>query len=167
MHTSTIRPAAVDDAPTILALIRELAVYERMSVESIVTTEADLVRDGFGPSPAFQVLLAEDESGVVVGFALYFFTWSTWAGKRCVHLEDLFVKPSARGRGAGFRLMQAVARAALENGCARFNWQVLDWNKPAFDFYEKLDAIVMKEWISVRLEGSSLEKLAQTAATRP
>lgn len=155
----TIRRATATDVPTILALIRELAVYER-EPDAIVATEGDLLRDGFGPSPAFHVHLAELD-GETIGFALWFFTFSTWRGRRCLYLEDLFVRLEHRGRGAGLALMRALARVAVDEGCARLCWQVLDWNEPAIAFYEKLGARMQREWLSVRLEGEPLLALAR------
>ncbi len=152
-----IREATRADVPTILALVRALAEYER-EPDAAVATEADFLRDGFSDHPAFRVLLATWD-GEPIGFALYFFTWSTWRGRRCLHLEDLFVVPEMRGKGAGIALMQALGRVAREEGCARFVWQVLSWNQPALEFYEKLGAKVLHEWISVRLEGDALERL--------
>jgi GNAT superfamily N-acetyltransferase len=155
----TVRPAAKADVPTILALIRELATYER-EPDAAVATEADLVRDGFGPSPAFHVLLAESE-GETIGFAFYFFTYSTWRGRRCLYLEDVFVRPQFRAQGAGLALMRALAREALANDCPRFSWQVLDWNEPAIAFYEKLGAKLQPEWVNFRIEGDALARLAE------
>jgi GNAT superfamily N-acetyltransferase len=160
--TLQIRRAVRADVPRILELVRELAAYER-EPDAVVATEADLVRDGFGVSPAFHVFLAE-EDGRCIGFALYFYTFSTWAGRRCLHLEDLFVEPAHRGRGAGVALMRAVAREAVDKECARFIWQVLDWNQPAIDFYERLGARVMKEWIAARLDGDALTAFARGSA---
>ncbi len=156
--TVQIRPATAADVPTILDLIRELADYEREPAAA-VATEADLLRDGFGPTPAFQVIIAELD-GETVGFALYFFTFSTWRGRRCLYLEDLFVRPESRGHGAGLAMMRALAREAVRLECARFCWQVLDWNKPSIDFYEKLGASVQPQWLSCRLEGDALTRLA-------
>ncbi len=144
---------------SILRLIRALAEYER-EPDAAVATEEDLLRDGFGDAPLFKVLLAEID-GVVVGFALYFFVWSTWRGRKCLHLEDLFVEPDHRGKGAGLALMRALAKEAVDNGCARFVWQVLGWNKPAIDFYERLGARVLDDWWAVRLEGDALAALAR------
>jgi GNAT superfamily N-acetyltransferase len=158
----TIRPATAADVPAILALIRELALYER-EPDAVVATEDDLLRDGFGPSPAFEVLLA-DWNGETIGFALYFFTFSTWRGRRCLYLEDLFVQPQHRGRGAGLALMRALAREAVARDCPRFCWQVLDWNEPAIAFYERLGAKFQREWLTVRLEGDDLAALAASAA---
>jgi GNAT superfamily N-acetyltransferase len=157
--TLTVRLAVPDDVPMILALIRELAVYER-EPDAVVATEADLLRDGFGPSPAFRVIVA-DWNGATIGFALYFFTYSTWRGRRCLYLEDLFVQPQFRRRGAGLALMRALAREAIEEDCARLCWEVLDWNAPSIAFYEKLGAKLPREWLNVRLEGDALAALAR------
>lgn len=154
-----IRRAVPADAPEILALVRELAAYER-EPDAVVATEADYARDGFGQAPAFQVLLAT-WGGEVIGLAFFFFTYSTWLGRRTLYLEDLFVRPAHRGRGAGLALMRALAREALARGCKRFVWQVLDWNEPSIAFYEKLGARVLREWLTVRLEGPALEALAR------
>ncbi len=158
--TIGIRTAIERDVPEILAMVGELAEYER-EPDAVVATEADFLRDGFGPSPAFHVLVAESD-GKTIGFALYFFTWSTWAGRRCLYLEDLFVRPAFRGRGAGLALMRALAKEAVEKGCKRFVWQVLDWNEPAIVFYEKLGAKVLREWLTVRMEGEPLAALARS-----
>ena len=157
----SIRPATKADVSIILGLVRALAEYER-EPQAVVATEEDFIRDGFGPSPAFEVLLAE-HAGEAIGFAFYFFSYSTWRGRPCLYLEDLFVRPEHRGRGAGLALMRALARKAVEKRCPRFCWQVLDWNEPSIAFYEKLGAKVQREWLSVRLEGSALEALASTA----
>jgi GNAT superfamily N-acetyltransferase len=159
-----IRKATPEDVPRVLALIKALADYER-EPHQVIATESDLRRDGFPESgePAFRVLLADDD-GVTVGFALYFFTYSTWNGRRCLFLEDLFVEPEHRGRGAGIAMMRALAAEAVEARCMRFVWNVLDWNKPSIDFYEGLGANVMREWLTVRLEGEALAKLATGGA---
>ena len=156
---TSIRTADRSDVPTILRLIRALADYER-EPESAIAIEEDLIRDGFGDSPVFKVLLAEID-GVVVGFALYFFVWSTWRGRKCLHLEDLFVEPDHRGKGVGLALMRALAKEAVDAGCARFVWQVLGWNKPAIDFYERLGAQVLDDWWAVRRDGDALAALAR------
>lgn len=153
------RPATPEDVPTIVDLVKALAEYEREPTAA-VATEADFLRDGFGPAPAFHVLIAEEESRAI-GFALYFFSYSTWRGRRCLYLEDLFVRPETRGRGAGIALMRALAREAVAHECARFVWQVLDWNQPSIDFYERLGAKVTREWLAVRLEGDALAALAR------
>jgi GNAT superfamily N-acetyltransferase len=154
----TLRAATPEDVPTILALVRDLAAYER-EPEAVVATEADFVRHGFGERPFFKVLLAEAD-GAVAGFALYFFGFSTWTGAPVLYLEDLFVRAEQRKRGIGLSLMQALAREAKANGCRRFVWQVLDWNDPAIRFYESLGAIVLRKWLTVRMEGEALERLA-------
>jgi GNAT superfamily N-acetyltransferase len=153
-----IRKATREDVPAVLALVKQLATYEREPA-AVVATEEDLVRDGFGASPAFHVLVAEDDARVI-GFAFYFFSYSTWVGRRCLYLEDLFVEPADRGKGAGIALMRELAKEAVAAGCRRFVWQVLDWNEPAIAFYERLGARVTREWLSVRLEGEALARLA-------
>lgn len=153
-----LRPATAADVPLVLALIRELAAYER-EPDAVVATEADLLRDGFGPEPRFCVLLAEDD-GEPAGFAFYFFTYSTWRGRPALYLEDLFVRPAHRAKGIGMALMRALARVAVERGCERFCWEVLDWNEPALRFYEKIGAEVLRSWLNVRLSGDALARLA-------
>lgn len=155
----SLRAAVAADVPLILALVRELAAYEK-EPDAVVATEADLLRDGFGDDPGFRVLLAEDE-GEPAGFALYFFAYSTWRGRRVLYLEDLFVRPSHRHRGIGLGLMRRLARLAVDQGCARFVWEVLDWNEPALRFYASLGAEVLRTWLNVRLEGEALERLAR------
>jgi GNAT superfamily N-acetyltransferase len=154
-----IRPAIRDDVPLILDLIRELALYEREPDAVNATVEA-LLRDGFGDKPAFHVLIAEDTEGPA-GFALYFFTYSTWEGRSCLYLEDLFVREAFRGRGIGLALMRTLAAEAVTRGCPRFQWQVLDWNQPAIDFYQRFGADVQREWQTVRLEGEALVRASQ------
>jgi GNAT superfamily N-acetyltransferase len=152
-----IRKATRDDVPTILRLIRDLAEYEK-EPHQVVATEEDLHREGFGDKPSFHCLIAED-AGTPIGFALYFFTYSTWTGTRCLWLEDLFVRPDDRGRGAGILMMKTLAREAVSEKCKRFVWQVLDWNTPSIQFYEKLGAKIMNGWLTVRLEGEALAAL--------
>jgi GNAT superfamily N-acetyltransferase len=159
-----IRPATPQDVPEILALIHELAAYERepMAVEA---TEADLLRDGFGPSPRFftQMALVDGETA---GMALYFHNWSTWRGRPGIHLEDLFVRPRFRGRGIGKALLRTVARAAVQNGCGRLQWDVLEWNKPAIDFYQGLGAVFLDQWRIMRVTDDALAALASAKETR-
>jgi GNAT superfamily N-acetyltransferase len=156
-----LRPAQKNDAGIILELIRALAVYER-EPDAVVATEADLLRDGFPEqgAPKFYVILAEWK-GAPVGFAFYFFNYSTWLGKPGLYLEDLFVKPEARGNGIGKALLRRLAQIALEENCYGMRWQVLDWNQPALDFYERLGARNMKEWYTYRLMGDALKRLAE------
>lgn len=154
-----IRSAAVADVPDILRLIKALAEYEKLSHE-VVATEAALAQALFGPRPAAEVLLAE-EDGRSVGFALFFQNFSTFLGKPGIYLEDLFVEPAFRGRGIGRDLLRAIARLAVERGCGRFEWAVLDWNAPAIGFYKSLGARPMDDWTVMRLTGEALERLAQ------
>jgi GNAT superfamily N-acetyltransferase len=154
----TIRPATAEDAATIVALIRGLAEYERLSHLAVVT-EADLLRDGFGAVPRFHCLIAEWE-GAPVGFALYFYNYSTFKGRAGIYLEDLFVWPEYRGRGIGKALLLKVAKIAVEEQCGRYEWNVLDWNTPSIQFYESLGARRMSEWLPMRIEGEALLHLA-------
>jgi GNAT superfamily N-acetyltransferase len=154
----SLRPATRADVPLILSLIRELATYER-APQAVVATEEALARDGFGDRPLFEVTIAE-WSGEVVGFAFWFYAYSTWRGQPTLYLEDLFVRPTARGRGIGKEMMRFLARTAVEKGCGRFVWQVLDWNRPSIEFYESLGAEVLREWLTCRLEGEALRALA-------
>ncbi len=156
-----IRSAVAEDVPLILTLVRGLAEYER-EPESAQLTEADLLRDGFGPSPSFACLIAEGD-GVGCGFALYFPIYSTWAG-RSLYLEDLFVEPEYRGRGIGKALLTRVASIAVEQGYVRLDWSVLRWNTPAIGFYESLGAYPMSEWERMRLEGEALSNVAAQGA---
>jgi GNAT superfamily N-acetyltransferase len=159
--STLIRPAIAADVPHILAFIRALAVYER-EPEAVKATEADLLRDGFGPNPIFSCLIAEQD-GVPTGFALYFFNYSTWLGRPGLYLEDIFVLPEFRGRGIGKALLQRVAAIAVERGCPRLQWEVLDWNTPAIDFYRSMGADFLDEWRNVRVTGEALQRLAGLA----
>lgn len=154
-----LRAATRDDVPEIRALIRELADYEKDPAAAVVT-EADLLRDGFGERPLFRVVMAEWE-GAVAGFAFYFFNYSTWQGRPGLYLEDLFVRPALRGKGVGKALLVHLAGIALRENCGRFVWQVLDWNEPSIRFYESLGARVMKEWLTMRVDGEALKRLAE------
>jgi GNAT superfamily N-acetyltransferase len=153
-----LRPATRADVPLILALIRELATYER-DPDAVVATEEALLRDGFGERPLFQVTIAE-WSGEPVGFAFWFLAYSTWRGQPTLYLEDLFVRPEARGRGIGKEMMRHLAGTALDLGCGRFVWQVLDWNTPSIEFYESLGGQVVREWLTCRVDGDALQALA-------
>lgn len=161
----SIRPATAADVPLILEFIRELAEYER-EPQSAVATEEDLIRDGFRGSPRFHVLLAGWDSRPA-GFAFYFFNYSTWRGRHGLYLEDLFVRPESRGKGIGKALLAACARVAVEQECYGMRWQVLDWNEPSIRFYESIGAVTLKEWLTMRLDGEPLKRLAaETAALR-
>jgi GNAT superfamily N-acetyltransferase len=153
-----IKKATKDDVDLILNFIEQLAIYEK-EPEAAVATKEDILRDGFGEKPFFHVLLAE-WADKPAGFAFYFYNYSTWLGKPGLFLEDLFVIPELRGKGIGKALLVKLAKIAVDNNCGRFQWQVLDWNKPAIDFYEALGAVNLKEWYSYRLSGESLRKLA-------
>jgi GNAT superfamily N-acetyltransferase len=155
-----LRAAVPTDVPAIRALIRELAEYEKEPGQA-VATEEDLLRDGFGPVPRYRCIMAIWE-GESVGFALYFNNYSTWQGRWGLYLEDLFVRPSMRGKGIGKALLVELARIAVRDGCGRFQWQVLDWNQPSIDFYEKLGAKPLKEWLTMRVDGEALERLAKS-----
>jgi GNAT superfamily N-acetyltransferase len=155
---TTIRPATRADVPQILAFIRALAAYER-EPDAVTATEADLLRDGFGPNPFYFCLIAEVD-GAPAGFALCFFSYSTWLGRPGLYLEDLFVHPQFRGLGIGKTLLHRVAAIAVEKGCPRLQWEVLDWNTSAIDFYLKMGAEFMDTWRNVRVTGDALLKLA-------
>ncbi len=152
-----IRPATPEDIPLIYSLIRGLAEYER-EPHSVKITEQELLRDGFGPDPYYECLIAEEE-GHPAGFALYFPIYSTWQGPS-LHLEDLFVRPEFRGKGIGKALLQAVAAAAMKRGCTRLQWDVLEWNQPAINFYNSIGAVMLHEWRRMRVTGEALEALA-------
>lgn len=155
-----IRPAKANDVGLILQFIRELAEYER-DPQAVTATEADLLRYGFGPEPhKFRVLIAE-WNGQPAGFALFFYNYSTWQGRPGLYLEDVFVRPEFRGKGIGKTLLLQLAQLAVKENCGRFQWQVLDWNTPAIEFYQSLGAKVMKEWLTMRVEGDALKKLGR------
>lgn len=154
MAENTIRQAQPADVPTILRFIIELAVYER-EPDAVVATEDMLQQALFGESPRVFALICE-QAEEAVGFALYFFNFSTWLGRHGVYLEDLYVTPAARGSGAGKALLRALARVAVDNGCGRYEWSVLRWNTPSIAFYEAFGAKPMSEWVGYRLEGDAL-----------
>ena len=154
-----IRPAVPQDAELIIQFIHELAEYER-EPQAAIANVADILRDGFGESPKFRTLMAEWD-GRPAGFALFFLNYSTWLGRPGLYLEDLFVRPEFRGNGIGKAMLQELARIALAESCYGMKWQVLDWNAPAIDFYEKLGANLQKEWLSVRIMGEPLKALAE------
>jgi GNAT superfamily N-acetyltransferase len=153
-----LRPARADDAPLILALVRELAEYER-APDQCHATEAALRETLFGPAPQAEVVVAEWD-GAPAGFALFFHNYSTWEARRGLYLEDLFVRPASRGRGIGRALLEHLARVAVARGCGRFEWSVLDWNEPAIGFYRALGARPMDEWTIMRVDGDALRALA-------
>jgi GNAT superfamily N-acetyltransferase len=161
MHA--IRPATPADVPLILDLIRALALYER-DPDAVKTTEADLMRDGFGENPCFECLIAEDGNREPSGFALYFYNYSTWRGRTGIHLEDLFVLPRFRGQGIGKALLAKVAARAVDQGCVRLQWDVLEWNQTAIDFYQGMGAKFLEEWRIMRVNDEAIQTLADLAA---
>lgn len=161
MEKIKIVKASVDDIPEILMFIRELAIYEKLEHEVVVT--AELLRSNlFGDKPNAEVIFAE-KNGVKAGFALYFINFSTFLGLPGIYLEDLFVLPNERGSGLGKKLLAHIAKIAVERGYGRFEWSVLDWNTPAIDFYRSIGATPMSEWTVQRMTGETLNKLASLA----
>ncbi|WP_327189772.1 GNAT family N-acetyltransferase [Streptomyces xinghaiensis] len=159
-----IRTATAGDVPAIVAMIRELAVYEKAEHE-VRATEEHIRRALFGDRPAAYAHIAETD-GVVEGFALWFLNFSTWQGVHGIHLEDLYVRPEARGRGHGKALLAELARICAERGYGRLEWSVLNWNTPSIDFYEALGAVPMREWTGYRLTGDALDRLAVPRAAQ-
>lgn len=159
MDRFTIQKATREDVTLVRELIHQLAVYERLEDEMVATT-GDLEKHLFGTEKVADVLIGylDDEP---VGFALYFFNFSTFLGKRGIYLEDLFVKEAYRGKGYGKALLACLARMAVEMDCGRLEWAVLDWNKPSIDFYKSLGARLMDEWIINRVTGDALVELAR------
>ena len=155
---TTIRSAEKADVPLILEFIRALAAYER-EPGAVSATEDDLLRHGFGPNPFYFCLIAE-RNGRAAGFAIYFFNYSTWKGRPGLYLEDLLVLPELRGLGIGKALLERVAAVAVEKECPRLQWEVLDWNTPAIDFYRAMGAEFLDEWRNVRVSGNALLRLA-------
>jgi GNAT superfamily N-acetyltransferase len=160
MNEFQIRDATVADVPLILQLIRDLATYERAPGE-VVATEEGLCEVFFGDEPSAKVLLAFAD-GQPVGFAVYFFNFSTWLGRPGLYLEDLFVKPEVRGRGYGRALLVHLAQIARARNCGRIEWAVLNWNEPAIEFYKKLGAAPMNDWAVFRLAGDGIKRLAES-----
>lgn len=152
-----IRPARPDDAALIVSLIAALAAYEKLSHEA-KATEADISRDLFGPAPKVFCEIAEWQ-GKPVGFALWFYTYSTFQGRHGIWLEDLFVVPEARGIGAGKALLQHLAQRCVAEKLGRYEWWVLDWNEPSIQFYTAQGGVLQDEWTKVRVDGPALEKL--------
>jgi len=172
----SIRAARPADVPQVLALIRELAAYERLE-HQVVATEADLTAALFAPRPYAEVVLAWVDGAPAntpahappenpAGFALFFHNFSTFLGKPGIYLEDLFVRPAWRGHGIGRRLLVWLAEATLARGCGRLEWAVLDWNEPAIGFYRSLGALPLEEWTTFRLSGAALERVARDGDAR-
>ena len=157
-----LRPATPADVPQILQFIRDLATYER-EPDAVQATEADLLRDGFGPTKRFDCIIAELTDAATpthAGFALYFYNYSTWRGHAGIYLEDLYVDPKHRGKGIGKALLARVAAIAVAEGCPRYEWSVLDWNQPSIDFYQSLGAVMKTEWKGMQVSGEALASLA-------
>src|SRR5262249_14475720 len=162
--TLSIRRGTRRDVPVILRLIRGLAEYERLAHQAVATA-SQIRRHGFGPRRYFETIIFR-RSRAPIGFALYFFTYSTFMGRPTLYLEDLFVLPEERGRGAGRALLGELARIAQRRGCGRMEWAVLDWNTPSIRFYQKLGAKLRRQWILTRLTGAPLRRLARRASRR-
>ena len=156
-----LRPAQPTDAGLILALVRELAEYER-EPEAVKATEQDILRDGFGSAPRFQCVIAEWD-GSPAGFALFFYNYSTWEGRAGLYLEDLYVRPPFRKRGIGKALFRHLAQRAVDENLSRLVWQVLEWNRPAIEFYESIGARHASAWLTMRLTGQTLRQAAGNA----
>jgi GNAT superfamily N-acetyltransferase len=154
----TIAPATPADIPLILAFITELAIYEKLEDQAVATADA-LHEALFGGRPCAEAVIARF-AGEPAGYALYFQNFSTFLGRPGLYLEDLFVRPAFRGRAIGRSLLAHLARLAVQRGCGRFEWAVLDWNRPARDFYESLGAVANPDWINHRLTGDALTRLA-------
>ena len=155
----SVRSATIEDVPVILGFIKRLAEYEKLAHE-VLATEADLRQTLFGKHPSAEVVIGECQ-GTPVGFALFFQSYSTFLAKPGIYLEDLFVDPDCRGKGVGKALFVYLARLAVERGCGRFEWSVLDWNEPAIQFYKSMGATPLSGWTKFRLTGKSLADLAK------
>ena len=153
-----IRNATPQDSQTIFNFIMELAIYEKAPNE-VKTTVEEIENSLFSPNVTAKALICE-EDGIAIGFAVYFYNYSTWLGKKGIYLEDLYVSESKRKRGAGKALLKFLAQKAIEENCGRFEWSCLDWNTPSREFYESFGAVAKTEWIGYRLEGEALEEFA-------
>ena len=155
-----IKEATPKDSQTIFNFIMELAIYEKAPNE-VKTTVEEIEKSLFSPNATAKALICEEE-GIAIGFAVYFYNYSTWLGKKGIYLEDLYVSESKRKRGAGKALLKYLAQKAIEENCGRFEWSCLDWNTPSLEFYESFGAVAKTEWIGYRLEGLALEKFANS-----
>ena len=155
----TIRPAVRTDAAQILAFITELADYERARHEVVASVD-DIQRSLFDEGSTVHSLICERD-GLAIGFAVYFYSYSTWLGRNGIYLEDLYVTPEQRGDGAGRKLLRHIASEAVQNNCGRLEWSVLDWNEPAIQFYKSIGAQPQDEWVRYRMEGETLRTFAQ------
>ncbi|PSL16101.1 L-amino acid N-acyltransferase YncA [Marinobacterium halophilum] len=159
MHSIEIREARIDDSALILRFINELATYEK-EPEAVVATEADIRRSIFGADSTVDAIICL-MNGEPIGFAVYFYNYSTWVGRNGMYLEDLYVSPEYRKFGAGKAILKHLAALAVARGCGRFEWSVLDWNEPAIGFYQSIGAKPMDGWTVYRLSGAALEALAE------
>jgi len=155
----TIRTATADDATLILHFIRELAIYEKAEHE-VLATEQTITESIFASDSHVNALICE-ENNEAIGISIYFYNYSTWLAKPGLYLEDLYVSPEHRGKGAGKLLLKKLARIALARGCGRFEWSCLDWNKPSRDFYESIGAQSQDEWVGYRMQGQTLIDFAE------
>ena len=153
-----IRNATPKDSQTIFNFIMELAIYEKAPNE-VKTTVSEIEKSLFSPNSTVKALICEEE-GVAIAYAVYFYNYSTWLGKKGIYLEDLYVSESKRKRGAGKALLKFLAQKAIEENCGRFEWSCLDWNTPSREFYESFGAVAKTEWIGYRLEGEALKEFA-------
>jgi GNAT superfamily N-acetyltransferase len=155
-----IRQATAEDSALILRFITDLAIYEEAENE-VIATELDIKKSLFGNNSSTQAVICNIDD-TPVGFAVYFFNYSTWLGKHGLYLEDLYVSPEYRGAGAGKALLKHLAKIAVSNNCGRLEWSVLDWNEPAIQFYQSIGAKPQDEWVAYRLTGAALEELANS-----
>ena len=153
-----IKEAIPKDSQTIFDFIMELAIYEKLP-NAVKTTVKEIKNSIFSPNSTVKALICE-EDGKAIGYAVYFYNYSTWLGKNGIYLEDLYVNESKRGKGAGKAMIKYLAKKAISENCGRFEWACLDWNTPSREFYESLGAVALNEWIGYRLEGETLEKFA-------
>ena len=159
--TLSIRPARAEDAQQILDFIIELAIYEKAGHEVIASVE-DIRSTLFAENaPSRALICLKDDRPI--GYAVYFYSYSTWLGRNGIYLEDLYITPDQRGSGAGRRLLREIAREARANDCGRLEWSVLDWNQPAIDFYRSIGALPQNEWVRYRLDGEALQRFAEGA----
>jgi GNAT superfamily N-acetyltransferase len=159
---ATIRSATPADVGAIFSLMLELAEFEKLT-HVFVATEVGVHDALFGARPSAEAMVAQEEDGRIVAYALFFHNFSTFLARRGLYLEDLYVQPSQRGTGLGTRMLRQLAALAVERQCGRFEWTVLDWNQPAINFYEKMGATVLSDWRVVRITGDALEQLAGAA----
>jgi len=159
MSDIQIRPAGADDSALILRFITDLAIYEKAG-DAVIAKESDIRQSLFGKASTTSALICEIDHRPV-GFAVYFFNYSTWLGKNGLYLEDLYVSPESRGMGAGKALLKYLARIAVAKNCGRFEWSVLDWNEPAIKFYQSIGAKPQEEWVAYRLSGTALTDFAE------